>query len=331
MTAVDTSRLARPRWRAYLPVLVTGVVIALVPLRFGDSRVMMGLAVSGALFAAYAIAFNIIFGSTGQLFLCVGALAGIGGYTSVILSDRFGLPLLVSMTAGTVLAALFGASFSWIAVRRSLEAIFVGIVTLAFSLAFEQFILGQREYTGGETGLRVSAGADTFLREQVPPYYVYVGLVVVYLVIYLVLHRSHLGWAFRALRDDEEAAELAGINVARYRIYAGFIGSAMIGLAGALFAHVEGFIGPSTYAFGSVDIRVLVMLAFGGIGTLLGPVIGAGTFTIIDELMADLTQLRVVLYGSLIVAIFLGFKRGLAATVASWFRRKDPPRSTPSA
>lgn len=317
--------------RALVPALATGVLLALVPLRFGDSRVMMGLAVSGALFAAYAVAFNIIFGSTGQLFLCVGALAGIGGYTSVILSDRFGLPMTVTMVMGTVLAGAFGGSFSWISVRRSLEAIFVGIVTLAFSLAFEQFILGQRDLTGGETGLRVSTGADTFLREQVPPYYLFVGLVVAYLIIYQVLHRSHLGWAFRALRDDEEAAELAGVNVARYRIYAGIIGSAMIGLAGALFAHVEGFIGPSTYAFGSVDIRVLVMIAFGGIGTLLGPVIGAGTFTIIDELMADLTQLRVVLYGSLIVAIFLGFKRGLVATVASWFRRENPPGSTPSA
>ncbi len=331
MTVVATPRVAKSPLRTYVPVLVTGIVMALVPLRFGDSRVMMGLAVSGALFAAYAIAFNIIFGSTGQLFLCVGALAGIGGYTSVILSDRFGLPMLVTMAAGTVLAGLFGASFSWIAVRRSLEAIFVGIVTLAFSLAFEQFILGQRDLTGGETGLRVSTGGDTFLREQIPPYYVYVGLVVVYLVIYLILHRSHLGWAFRALRDDEEAAELAGINVARYRIYAGLIGSAMIGLAGALFAHVEGFIGPSTYAFGNVDIKVLVMLAFGGIGTVLGPIVGAGTFTVIDELMADLTQLRVVLYGALIVVIFLGFRRGLVATVASWLRSRDRTGSTPSA
>jgi ABC-type branched-subunit amino acid transport system permease subunit len=283
---------------------------------------MMGIAVSGVLFAAYAIAFNIIFGSTGQLFLCVGALAGIGGYTSVIMSDQLGLPLLVTMGAGTLLAALFGASFSWIAVRRSLDVIFVGIVTLAFSLAFDQFILGQRDLTGGETGLRVKTGADTFLREQVPPYYLFVGLIVTYLIIYLVLHRSHLGWAFRALRDDEEAAELAGVNVARYRIYGGVIGSAMLGLAGALYAHVEGFIGPSTFSFGSVDIRVLVMLAFGGIGTMIGPVIGAATFTVLDELLAGFIQLRVVIYGSLIVAIFLGFKRGVVATVASWWQRK---------
>jgi ABC-type branched-subunit amino acid transport system permease subunit len=85
---------------------------------------------------------------------------------------------------------------------------------------------------------------------------------------------------------------------------------------------VEGFIGPSTYAFAHVDIRVLVMLSFGGIGTLIGPILGAGTFTVLDELMAGLAQLRVVLYGSLIVAIFLGFRRGVVATVASWWRRE---------
>jgi len=322
MTVVAVPRTSRSLARGLVPVVVTAAVLVLVPLRYGDSRLMMGIAVSGVLFAAYAIAFNIIFGSTGQLFLCVGALAGIGGYTSVILSDQFGLPLLVTIGVGTALAGLFGASFSWIAVRRSLDTIFVGIVTLAFSLAFEQFILGQRDLTGGETGLRVGTGGDTFLREQVPPYYLYVGLLVTYLIIYLVLHRSHLGWAFRALRDDEEAAELAGVNVARYRIYAGVIGSAMIGLAGALFAHIEGFIGPSTYSFGSVDIRVLVMLAFGGIGTLLGPIIGASTFTVLDELLAGFTQLRVVIYGALIVAIFLGFKRGVIATLAEWWRRE---------
>lgn len=283
---------------------------------------MMGIAVSGVLFAAYAIAFNIIFGSTGQLFLCVGALAGVGGYTSVILSDQVGLPMGVTIATGTALAALIGGAFSWVAVRRSLDVIFIGIVTLTFSLSFQSLVFGLRNLTGGETGLRVNTGADTLLREQIPPYYVFVGLVVVYLIIYQILHRSHIGWAFRALRDDEEAAELAGVNVARYRIYGGVIGSAMLGLAGALYAHVEGFIAPSTFSFGGVDIRVLVMLAFGGIGTLLGPIIGAATFTILDEILVEFIQLRVIIYGSLIVAIFLGFKRGVVSTVRSWFGRR---------
>ena len=79
----------------------------------------------------------------------------------------------------------------------------------------------------------------------------------------------------RPLRDDEIAAELAGVDVKRYRVLAGTLGSGMIGLAGALYAHSEGFISPSTFSFGEVDVLVIVMLAFGGIGSLLGPVVGA--------------------------------------------------------
>ena len=163
---------ARPCSRAYAPIVVTGLVLALVPLRYSDSRTMMGVIISGMLFAAYAVAFNVIFGSTGQLFLCVGALAGLGGYTSAILSDRVGIPMVLSMALAGAGAAVIGGALSWIAVSRSLDVIFTGIVTLTFSLSFDNLLLGRRDLTGGETGLVVDAGSDTFLGEQVAPYYV---------------------------------------------------------------------------------------------------------------------------------------------------------------
>ncbi len=99
------------------------------------------------------------------------------------------------------------------------------------------------------------------------------------------------------------------------------MGSAMIGLVGAMYAHHEGFISPTTYAFGDVDVRVLVMLAFGGIGTLTGPVIGAVSFGFIDELLRDLGQLRVAVYGGVLVALFLGFRDGVGPAVATLVRR----------
>jgi len=297
--------------QSYGPIIATALVLALVPLRYGDSRATMGIAVAGVLFAAYAVSFNIIFGSTGQLFLCVGALAGVGAYSSAILADRAGLPLLISMGLATLVSSALGATFSWLVVRRSLDVIFTGIVTLTLSLSFSNLVLGQRNWTGGETGLVVDAGSETVLGSQIPPYYIMLGLLVVFLLIYRLLQQSHIGWAFRALRDDEVAAELAGVNVARYRFYAGAIGSAMLGLAGAMWAHSEGFIGPSTYAFGNVDVRVIVMLAFGGIGTLLGPVLGAVVFTMLDEYLVEFAQLREVLYGAVIIVLFLGFKQGV--------------------
>lgn len=306
--------------RSLVPIALTAAALALVPLWLSDSDFRMGLALEGLLFTAYAIAFNLIFGSTKQLFLCVGALAGVGGYTAAILADRVGLPMLLALVLAAGAAAVTGGLFSWVAVRRSLDVIFTGIITLTFSLAFQNLILGQRNLTGGETGLLVDTGAGTILREPVPAYYVFLGIVVTYLVVFRLLQRSHVGWAFRALRDDEVAAELAGVNVPRYRIYAGLVGSGMLGLAGAFFAFTEGFISASTFSFGHVDIRVLVMVVFGGLGTLLGPVLGATVFSVIDEVLIGVGQLRQVVYGLVVIAFFMGFKHGLVPAIETLVR-----------
>jgi ABC-type branched-subunit amino acid transport system permease subunit len=314
-------RSGTPAVRAYAPIALTGALAALLPLRYGDSRAMMGVVIGGVLFAAYAIGFNVIFGSTGQLFLCTGALAGLGGYASAILSDRHGIPMVLAMGLASLVAAVAGGLLSWVAVSRSLGVIFTGIVTLAFSLSFQNLLLGQRDITGGETGLVVEVGSDTFLGEQVAPFYVFVGLVVVYLALYRALQRSHVGWAFRALRDDEIAAELAGVDVKRYRVLAGTLGSGMIGLAGALYAHSEGFISPTTFSFGEVDVLVIVMLAFGGIGSLLGPVVGAAAFTVLEEWMVSFNEYRLIVYGAVILTLFLFFPRGVVPSIHSLTQR----------
>ncbi len=305
-----------------LPIALIGAVLALVPLWLGDSRVLMGVAVIGLTFACYTIGFNLIFGSTGQLFLCVGALAGVGGYGAAIFADRAGLPIVLSILLATLVAGLMGGLLSWVSVRRSLGVIFTGIITLIFALAFENLLLGLGELTGGESGFLIESGSGTFLREQIPPYYLMLALVLSYLVVHGLLRRSHVGWAFRALRDDEVAAELAGVDVARYRVFAALTGAAMLGLAGAIYAFTEGRISPTTFGFAQVDVVVLVMLAFGGIGTLFGPILGAITFTAIDEILIDLGQLRVLVYGILIIVLFLWIPRGVIPALGDLVRSK---------
>ena len=305
------------------PIALVGALLSLIPLWLGDSRVMMGVAVLGLTFACYAVGFNLIFGSTGQLFLCVGALAGIGGYGSAILADRVGLPLLLSILLATLASSVFGGLLSWIAVRRSLGVIFTGIITLILSLVFGNLLLGAAGVTGGDGGFHIQTGADTFIRQTIPPYYLMLALVLIFLLTHGLLRRSHIGWAFRALRDDEIAAELAGVNVARYRVIAAVIGAAMLGLAGSLFAFTEGTISPTTYGFAQVDVETMVMLAFGGIGTLFGPVLGAAVFTVINELIQDLGQLRLLVYGALIIALFLWVPRGIIPTLADLIRRRN--------
>ena len=147
--------------------------------------------------------------------------------------------------------------------------------------------------------------------------------------MFRALQLSHVGWAFRALHDDEVAAELAGVNVSRYRIYAATIGSAMIGLTGALIAYSAGFISPATYSFDRVDVRVLVMVAFGGLGTLLGPVIGASVFAILDERLTASLELREVLYGVFVIAIFL-FSGEASCTHSSRCTAVSAARAAPS-
>ena len=304
-------------------IAVVGAAMALVPLWTGDSRVLMGVAVLGLTFACYTIGFNVIFGSTGQLFLCVGALAGIGGYGAVILADTVGLPIIAGILLATLAAGLTGGLLSFVAVRRSLGVIFTGIVTLIFSLTFEALLLGLGELTGGENGFLIKSGADSFAREQIPPYYLMLTLVLIFLLAHGLLRRSFIGWAFRALRDDEVAAALAGVDIARYRVFAAFIGSAMLGLAGATYAFTEGRISPTTFEFATIDVVAMVMLAFGGIGTLFGPIAGAVTFTIVDEVLIEIGQLRHVAYGALIIALFLWMRRGLLPTAAElWTKNR---------
>ena len=313
--------IRRTGW-AFLPIVGTAAFLALLPtVWFGDSPYTTSLAVQALVFASYGVGFNLIFGSTNQLFLCVGALAGVGGYGAGILATKTSLPMAAGVIVGAGSAAVVGGLLSFIAVRRSLGIIFTGIVTLVFSLAFANLLLGKRDLTGSETGLIVEGVPARLGDDQVGGYYLFAGVLVLFLVVFRLLHLSHVGWAFRALRDDEVAAELAGVNVAYYRIYAATVGSAMIGLTGALLAYSAGFISPATYSFDRIDVRVLVMVAFGGLGTLLGPLVGAGAFAILDEQLASSLELREVLYGAFVVAIFLFFRRGVVhAMVALWNR-----------
>jgi branched-chain amino acid transport system permease protein len=115
---------------------------------------------------------------------------------------------------------------------------------------------------------------------------------------------------------------MTGVNVSRYRVVAASLGAAMLGLSGAVNAFTEGTISPTTYGFSQVDVTVLVMLAFGGIGTLFGPVLGAVVFSVIDELLVDLGQLRVVVYGALVIVLFLWIPRGVIPTLADLLKAR---------
>jgi branched-chain amino acid transport system permease protein len=307
---------------AVFPIVAAVAILAVLPPLWlnGENAYTTGLVVHALVFAAYGVGFNLIFGSTNQLFLCVGALAGVGGYGTAILADHAGFPLAVSVVLATAIAAAVGGLLSYVAVRRSLTVIFTGIVTLVFSLSFGNLLLGQRDLTGGETGHILTGAAIDLGDRRIGGYYMFAGVVIGFLIVFRWLQLSHMGWAFRALKDDELAAELAGVDVSRYRVYAAVIGSAMIGLTGALFVYSAGYISPATYEFAQIDVQVLVLVAFGGLGLLLSPLIGAAVFAYLDYRLATSGQLREVYYGAFIITIFLFFRSGVIPTIGSAVR-----------
>ncbi|MCO5099952.1 MAG: branched-chain amino acid ABC transporter permease [Burkholderiaceae bacterium] len=285
--------------------------LALVPLLLGGSGHYMRLASLTLIYMVYAVAFNVIFGHTRQLFLCVGALAGCAGYVSVVLTARYGFSPWATMPLGIACAALLGGLFSYVSVRRGLGIIFVGIVTLVFSMIFHQLVLGLRTFTNGETGIDTSALAPSLLASTPASYYAILVLLACSLLLYLLLLHSRAGTAFRAIADDELAAELAGIDVVFYKVLAATIGSTLLGAIGVVHAWYGGFISPSVYSLVSIDVVVLVSLLLGGMGTLPGPVLGAILFAVLDEIVRPLGRLNVMVYGMLMIVLVITFRRGL--------------------
>lgn len=293
-------------------LLATGSVLAVVPWLLGGGQYIFRITTVMLVFATYAVAFNLIFGHTKQLFLCVGALAGSAAYVSVVLVRDLGWPPFLTMGLGLLSAAVLGGFLSYVAVRRGLGIIFVGIVTLAVSLIFHNLLLGLRRFTNGETGIVTKDLGIGLGGLPVASYYVFVGLLLLALAVYARLMESPAGMAFRALSGDELAAELAGIDVTRYKVLAAAVGSGVVGLTGVLFADYNGFINPSVFAMAHVDIVVLIVLILGGMRTLLGPVIGAAVFTVVDHLVRPFGQVTVLVYGVFLIVLFLAFREGLA-------------------
>lgn len=294
-----------------MPVALTGLGLALVPAILGAGLHASRITTVMLVYMSYTVAFNLIFGHTKQLFLCVGTLVGVSAYLSVILVRHLGLPPVLTLLVGTLCAAALGGALSFVAVRRGLGVIFVGVVTLAVSLIFQNLLLGLRQYTNGETGIVTQGLGVGLAGRPLLSYYVFLGVLVLALALYQALLGSRIGVAFRALSEDELTAELAGIDVTRVKVLAAAVGSALLGLVGGLFADYNGFISPALFTLGHVDVLVLIALLLGGMRTLLGPVIGGAVFAVIDELVRPWGQLTVLVYGILLMALFLAFREGL--------------------
>ncbi|WP_254861970.1 branched-chain amino acid ABC transporter permease [Halovivax gelatinilyticus] len=268
-------------------------------------------------FALFVVALNIVFGHTDQLFLFVGALAGIGAYTTALLAEAVGVSAWLFLPVGGLAAGLLGMLVSYISARRGMTVIVIAILTLSLQLAIMEFFVGARTITEGSTGFFFADLELTLLTETVgferyvAHYYVLLAFLAALLILYRTLMTSKYGLAFTAIRQDEVAAESIGIDVVWYKTMAGFLAAMCIGLVGPLYAHGEGWIEPSMFAFDTIDVLVLIMLVIGGMRTTWGPIVGAGVIIYLEEQLHAAGQWRMSILGLLLIVLFLYFREGI--------------------
>jgi ABC-type branched-subunit amino acid transport system permease subunit len=172
-------------------------------------------------------------------------------------------------------------------------------------------VLGLRQFTNGETGLVTRDLGFPLLEQPLPSYYLFLAVLMLALTTYYLLMRSRMGMAVRALSDDELSAELSGIDVTWYKVLAAAVASAILGLAGSFYAFYNGIVSPSVFSFVGVDIPVLIALLLGGMRTRLGPILGAAAFAVIEEVVRPFGQLNVLVYGVLMIVLFVSFREGM--------------------
>lgn len=238
--------------------------------------------------------------SCGMLAMANAAFMGIGAYTSALLTMNAGLPFPVAMAAG--MAAPAAVAFVIGKPTLRLSGVYLAMATLAFGEVVRIVILNTEAWTGGALGLNG-------IPQHTQWWHVLLALLLT-LFAFARLRRSKVGRAFEAIKEDETAAGLMGVDVNAHKMLAFVLGAAVAGLAGVLNAHLTFFIGPNEFGFDR-GVEILTMTILGGIGSLTGPVLGSTIVTLLPELLRAFKDYRMVVNGLILVAIVLFLPRGL--------------------
>lgn len=271
---------------------------------FTYQALIYGLGVNGLL----ALSMYVVL-SAGQLSLGQAAFMGIGAYVSTLLTLKAGAPFAVSLGASMLAPALAAALIGVPTLR--LSGVYLALATIGFGEVLRIFYLNS-EMAGGALGL-------PGIPQQGGAWLIYLCLAIA-LAVFMAIGRSRIGRAMEAMREDETAASVMGVNVPLYRFSALIASAVLAGLAGALSADVSSFIGPNEYGFDQA-VTILSFALLGGIGSPFGPVLGAIILTLLPEVLRPLHDFRFVVNGLIIVIAVLFMPRGLLA----WrFRRIGP-------
>ena len=328
--ASDEAVFQTPTSRFWLGVLFVSLLV--FPFVAGDYLLYMANLVGVAVVAAVGL--NILTGFAGQISLGHAAFVGIGAYTAAILTTRLNLPFLLCLPISGFSAAFFGMVVGGPSMR--MKGLYLCIATLAAQVIFEFIFVHWESMTGGIRGINLPAPSIFGISVHNEFRFYWVTLVVMILCITAArnLFRTRVGRAFIAIRDRDISAELMGINLFRYKMYAFAVSSFMAGVAGCLWVNMLKTVTPEHFPL-MESVRFLAMVIVGGMGSILGSIFGAIFMTIVPEVLKNamslfasifpdsmtyLFPLQQVVFGVLIVGFLVFEPLGLAEI---WRRVKD--------
>ena len=307
--------LAGPRLRRIALALLAALV--LLPLVTSQSPYVTVLAIDLLTAALFAASLHFIMGPAGMHSFGHAAYFGLGAYGAALLALRLNLPMELALIAAPLLAGLGAVVCGWFCVR--LSGVYLAMLTLAFAQIVWSVSFQWDGFTGGSNGLTGVWPAPWLAGKQA---YYFVTLLLAAAGVAMLWRMLHapFGYAMRAGRDSPLRADAIGIDVKRVQ-WAAFVAAGLFaGLAGSLYAFSKGSISPDSMAVGkSVDGLVMVML--GGLQTLAGPLVGAVSFTWLQDTVARNTDYWRALLGGIVLLLVLVFPAGLAGFVAQRFAR----------
>ena len=258
------------------------------------SALIFGIGINAML--ALSIALTL---SCGLLSLANAAFMGLGAYAAATATVQFGLPLELGLMLGIVLPVLVALIIGIPTLR--LSGVYLAMATLGFGEVLRVVILNI-DFIGGPMGLNGIPHLTT----------IWHILFSLFLSIFIIwrIRQSKVGRAFEAIREDEVAARLMGVNVTKYKLIAFIVGAGIAGLAGGLNAHYTYTIGPNNYAFENA-VDILTMAVFGGANSLLGPILGGTILTLLPEVLRVLKEYRLAINGLVLIFVILYLPNGL--------------------
>jgi len=304
--------------------VVLGVLLVLLllyplvgPLMIKQNTYWLLTLIQTGIYIILALGLNIQLGSTGVLNLAVAAFYGIGGYTAGLLALRLGIPTIITLPMGGIVAALFG-TILYVPLYKT-KGHYMALVTLAFGLMIV-LALDNTEFTGGPQGLKaipeISLLGYSFLTKPgglhfyTNYYYLTLFIVLLAVIISYRFYNSWVGLTLATTRDDEIAAKCCGVNSNIWKGISFITGNVMIGVAGALYAHMIGFISPHNFSFAE-SLLIVAMVILGGLDNILGIIVGTVILWILPEKMRVITEYRIFIYGILLLVIPMFRPRGL--------------------